>query len=137
MYLLMLHRQRLLIPQFPSIKQIDPEAAYFVILSHTWRSTLSVKSSLIVEQISLQKAWNQGLFKKVVVKIVQPEIHILNGLYLVLSTKTWSLLMFVTMMITGPSSNQGHRSFYQRLRRNEVRGSRLNFPILCLKFCIH
>ena len=29
--------------------------------------------------------------------------------------------MFVTMMITGPSSNQGHRSFYPTLYRNEVR----------------
>ena len=76
------------------------------------------------------------LLKKAVVKIVQPEIQNLNGLYL-LSTKTWTLLMFVTMMITGPSSNQGHRSFYQTLHRNEVRGSRLNFPMLCLKFCIH
>ena len=117
------------------IKEIDPEVAY--ILRNIEPSlTLSVKSSLIVEPIGLQKAWTQGLFKKAVVKIVQPEIQTLNGLYL-LSTKTWSLLMFVTMMITGPSSNQGHRSFYPTLHRNEVRSSRLNFPMLCLKFCIH
>ena len=34
--------------------------------------------------------------------------------------KTFRNYLTFTMMITGPSSNQGHRSFYPTLHRNEV-----------------